>query len=102
MTLEDACSDATGASMPGSGTQASDGSVTAFDRAARVGPPRRRLAGRLARNATVIFATVVATLTLMFVIAAIESHHHEEGEMGHEAMEAVHDASHLPAPSAAH
>ena len=37
----------------------------------------------------------------MFTIAAIESHHHEEGEMGHEGMEAVHDAAH-PQPAAAH
>jgi F-type H+-transporting ATPase subunit a len=46
-------------------------------------------------------ALIFSTLALMFTIAAIESHHHEEGEMGHEGMEAVHDATH-PLPAAAH
>ena len=51
---------------------------------------------------TFVQALIFSTLTLMFVIAAVESHHHEEGEMGHEAMDAVHDAGHHPVPSAAH
>ncbi len=46
-------------------------------------------------------ALIFSTLALMFTIAAIESHHHEEGELGHEGMEAVHDATH-PLPAAAH
>ena len=52
---------------------------------------------------TFVQALIVSTLTLMFVVAAIESHHHEEGEAGHEAAAAVGDATHhRPAPSAAH
>lgn len=46
-------------------------------------------------------ALIFSTLALMFTIAAVESHDHEEGEMGHEAMDAVHDAAH-PLPAAAH
>ena len=46
-------------------------------------------------------ALIFSTLALMFTIAAVESHHHEEGELGHEGMEAVHDATH-PLPAAAH
>jgi F-type H+-transporting ATPase subunit a len=46
-------------------------------------------------------ALIFSTLALMFTIAAIESHDHEEGELGHEGMEAVHDAAH-PLPAAAH
>jgi len=46
-------------------------------------------------------ALIFSTLALMFTIAAVESHHHEEGELGHEGMEAVHDATH-PHPAAAH
>jgi F-type H+-transporting ATPase subunit a len=46
-------------------------------------------------------ALIFSTLTLMFTISAVESHHHEEGELGHEGMEAVHDAAH-PLPAAAH
>lgn len=45
-------------------------------------------------------ALIFSTLTLMFLIAAVESHH-EEGEMGHEASEALGDAVH-PHPAAAH
>ena len=40
-------------------------------------------------------ALIFSVLTLMFTLIAIESHHHEEGEMGEEAMEAVHDSTHL-------
>lgn len=50
---------------------------------------------------TFVQALIFSTLALMFTIAAIESHHHEEGELGHEGMEAVHDATH-PLPAAAH
>jgi F-type H+-transporting ATPase subunit a len=52
---------------------------------------------------TFVQALIFSTLTLMFVVAAIESHHHEEGEMGHEGANAMGDATHPhPAPSAAH
>jgi F-type H+-transporting ATPase subunit a len=43
---------------------------------------------------TFIQALIFSTLTLMFILAAVESHHHEEGEMGEEAMEALGDATH--------
>jgi len=39
-------------------------------------------------------ALIFSVLTLMFTLIAIESHHDEEGELGHEAMEAVHDSTH--------
>ena len=41
---------------------------------------------------TFVQALIFSTLTLMFIIAAIESHHHEEGEMGHEAVRRADDA----------
>jgi len=47
-------------------------------------------------------ALIFSVLTLMFTLIAIESHHHEEGEMGHEGMEAIHDATHreaVPVPA---
>lgn len=48
-------------------------------------------------------ALIFSVLTLMFTLIAIESHDHEEGELGHEGMEAVHDATHLEAqPAPAH
>ncbi len=48
-------------------------------------------------------ALIFSVLTLMFTLIAIESHRHEEGEMGHEGMDAVHDATHLEVqPAAAH
>jgi F-type H+-transporting ATPase subunit a len=50
---------------------------------------------------TFVQALIFSTLTLMFTIAAIESHHDEEGEFGEEGMSAVHDAAH-PQPAAAH
>jgi F-type H+-transporting ATPase subunit a len=50
---------------------------------------------------TFVQALIFSTLTLMFIIAAVESHHHEEGELGHEGMDAVHDATH-PLPAGAH
>jgi hypothetical protein len=37
----------------------------------------------------------------MFTLNAIESHHHQEGEMGHEAMEALGETIH-PHPATAH
>jgi len=40
-------------------------------------------------------ALIFSVLTLMFTLIAIENHRHEEGEMGHEGMEAVHDAVQL-------
>lgn len=46
---------------------------------------------------TFVQALIFSTLTLMFTIAAIESHHHEEGEVSHEAMQALGDATHHPA-----
>jgi F-type H+-transporting ATPase subunit a len=42
-------------------------------------------------------ALIFSVLTLMFTLIAIESHHQEEGEMGHEGMEAIHDATRQPA-----
>ena len=50
---------------------------------------------------TFVQALIFSTLTLMFTIAAVESHHHEEGELGEEGMSAVHEAAH-PQPAAAH
>ncbi len=46
-------------------------------------------------------ALIFSVLTLMFTLIAIESHHHEEGEMGEEAMEAIHDSTHLQSHEAA-
>ena len=50
---------------------------------------------------TFVQALIFSTLTLMFTIAAVESHHHEEGELGAEGMSAVHEAAH-PQTAAAH
>jgi F-type H+-transporting ATPase subunit a len=50
---------------------------------------------------TFVQALIFSTLTLMFTIAAIESHHQEEGELGEEGMSAVHEATH-PQQAAAH
>ena len=50
---------------------------------------------------TFVQALIFSTLTLMFTIAAIESHHHEEGELGAEGMAAMHEATH-PQTAAAH
>jgi hypothetical protein len=50
---------------------------------------------------TLVQALIFSTLTLMFTLAAIESHHHEEGELGEEAMHALADAGE-PRPAAAH
>ena len=38
---------------------------------------------------TFVQALIFSTLTLMFILAAIESHHHEEGHAGEEAMHAL-------------
>ena len=38
---------------------------------------------------TFVQALIFSTLTLMFILAAIESHHHEEGHAGEEAMAAL-------------
>jgi F-type H+-transporting ATPase subunit a len=38
---------------------------------------------------TFVQALIFSTLTLMFILAAIESHHHEEGHAGEEAMQAL-------------
>jgi F-type H+-transporting ATPase subunit a len=43
---------------------------------------------------TFVQALIFSTLTLMFTLAAIESHHHEEGELGHEGIEALGDVTH--------
>lgn len=43
---------------------------------------------------TFVQALIFSTLTLMFILAAIESHHEEEGHMGEEAMEALEDTRH--------
>ena len=45
-------------------------------------------------------ALIFSVLTLMFTLIAVESHDHDEGEMGHEAMDAVHDSTQA-APAAA-
>jgi F-type H+-transporting ATPase subunit a len=37
-------------------------------------------------------ALIFSTLTLMFILLAIESHNHEEGKLGEEAVAATHDA----------
>lgn len=50
---------------------------------------------------TFVQALIFSTLALMFTISAIESHHHEEGELGHEGVGAIADATH-PHPAAAH
>jgi len=50
---------------------------------------------------TFVQALIFSTLALMFTISAIESHHHEEAELGHEGAEALGDAVH-PHPAAAH
>ncbi|HEX9044133.1 MAG TPA: FoF1 ATP synthase subunit a [Candidatus Limnocylindrales bacterium] len=46
-------------------------------------------------------ALIFSVLTLMFTLIAVESHHGEEGELGHEAMEAVQDAEQHEAARAA-
>jgi F-type H+-transporting ATPase subunit a len=51
---------------------------------------------------TTVQALIFSTLTLMFLIAAVESHHHEEGEDGHEGAQALHDAAHTARAAAAH
>lgn len=51
---------------------------------------------------TTVQALIFSTLTLMFLIAAVESHHHEEGELGHDGAEALHDAARAPRAAAAH
>lgn len=48
---------------------------------------------------TFIQALIFSTLTLMFILAAIESHDHEEGHEGEEAMEALGEARHHAAAS---
>ena len=47
---------------------------------------------------TFVQALIFSTLTLMFTIAAIETHHHEEGELGEEGMAAMHEATHPSQP----
>lgn len=46
-------------------------------------------------------ALIFSVLTLMFTLIAIESHHHEEGEMAEEAIEAIHDTTHMQPHEAA-
>jgi F-type H+-transporting ATPase subunit a len=48
-----------------------------------------------------IQALIFSVLTLMFIVLAIESHHHEEGEMGEEAIEAL-EPGRSQAAAAAH
>ena len=45
-------------------------------------------------------ALIFSVLTLMFTLIAVESHHQEEGAMGHEAMDALGDTTHLDAQAA--
>lgn len=47
-----------------------------------------------------IQALIFSILTLMFIVIAIESHHHEEGHVAEEAVEAVHGME--PAAQASH
>ncbi|HEY8168482.1 MAG TPA: FoF1 ATP synthase subunit a [Candidatus Limnocylindrales bacterium] len=48
-------------------------------------------------------ALIFSVLTLIFTVLAIESHHHEEGEIGEETVEAIHEGMHgEPQPAAAH
>ncbi len=46
-------------------------------------------------------ALIFSTLTLMFLVIAVEPHDHEEGELGDEGMAAIHEATHHQ-PAAAH
>ena len=48
---------------------------------------------------TFVQALIFSTLTLMFILAAIESHHHDEGHEGEEATDALEDAAHRHAPA---
>ena len=50
---------------------------------------------------TFVQALIFSTLTLMFVLVAIESHDHEEGHAGEEAIDALEDAR-RHAPATAH
>lgn len=43
---------------------------------------------------TFVQALIFSTLTLMFILAAVESHHHEEGHAGEEAMDALEGTAH--------
>jgi F-type H+-transporting ATPase subunit a len=43
---------------------------------------------------TFVQALIFSTLTLMFVLAAIESHHHEEGHAAEEAVDTLKEAAH--------
>jgi F-type H+-transporting ATPase subunit a len=46
---------------------------------------------------TFVQALIFSTLTLMFILAAVESHHHEEGQAGEEAIEALEGPAHRSA-----
>jgi F-type H+-transporting ATPase subunit a len=46
-----------------------------------------------------IQALIFSVLTLMFIVLAIESHEHEEGEMGEEAIHALESGGAHPAPA---
>ncbi len=50
---------------------------------------------------TFVQALIFSTLTLMFTLAAVETHRHEEGELSEEGMAAMHDSTH-PQQAAAH
>jgi F-type H+-transporting ATPase subunit a len=50
---------------------------------------------------TFVQALIFSTLTLMFILVAIESHHEEEGHAGEEAIDALEDAR-RHAPATAH
>lgn len=49
---------------------------------------------------TFVQALIFSTLTLMFILAAVESHHHEEGHVGEEAMDALEGDAHQSAAAA--
>ncbi|MFV2064547.1 MAG: F0F1 ATP synthase subunit A [Chloroflexota bacterium] len=50
---------------------------------------------------TFVQALIFSTLTLMFVLAAVESHHHAEGDIGEEAVDTLKDAQYQ-SPAASH
>ena len=47
-------------------------------------------------------ALIFSVLTLMFTLLAIESHDHEEGELGEEGAETLDEVIHGQAPAPAH
>ena len=69
------------------------GVITAADDGLR---PRR--AARPRGHAQCVQALIFSVLTLIFIVLAIECHHHEEGHIAEETVEAFHEGMH-PEPS---